>query len=170
MEPRGSLPSSQQRTTWPNSEPRWIHCTALTPIYFRYVLIVSSHLRLGLPGSRWPSDLHTKTLYAPFPFPIRATCPVSVILLDLISPDNIWEGKIHNGHYFILKETLNTRSKFRMSLSNSWAVRWSFVLVWNAKRILRDSHRTKRKQFSWIFGFPLLRFEFLTRLVEICDV
>jgi hypothetical protein len=49
------------------------------------MLLISSHLRLGLPSSSCPSGCPTKTLYAPFLSPKRATCPAHLILLDLIN-------------------------------------------------------------------------------------
>ena len=53
------------------------------PDQSRSILILSFHLRQGLPGGLFPSGFTIKTLYTLLST-IRATCPAHVILLDLM--------------------------------------------------------------------------------------
>ena len=55
------------------------------PTSWRSILILSSHLLLGLLSGLFPSRLLTKALYTPLPFPIRATCSAHLIFLDFIT-------------------------------------------------------------------------------------
>ena len=54
-------------------------------ISWKSILILFSHLRLGLPSGPFPSGYPTKNLYTPPLSPIRATCRPHLILIDFIS-------------------------------------------------------------------------------------
>ena len=55
------------------------------PTSWRSSLILSTHLRLGIPSGLFPFGFPTKTLYTTLSSPIRATCPAHLILLDFIT-------------------------------------------------------------------------------------
>ena len=75
MEPEGSSPYSQSARhlslSWANSNQSPQH----PPTSWRSILILSSHLRLGLPNGLFPSGFPTRTLYTPLPCPYAPHAP-----------------------------------------------------------------------------------------------
>ena len=69
MQPEGSLPHSQASATCPYPGPAQSNPHKHTPTSWRSILILSTHLRLGLPSGLFPSGFPTKTLYTPSSHP-----------------------------------------------------------------------------------------------------
>jgi hypothetical protein len=83
MEPDDSLPCSQKPSTCSYPQPDQSSSHHPIPSLVRSILILSTHLRLYLPKSLYPSGFFTISCIHSF-YPIRATCPARLILLDLI--------------------------------------------------------------------------------------
>jgi len=62
-----------------------IQSTPLHPTSWKFILILSSYLHLGLPSDLFPSGFPTKTLCTPLLSRICATCPAHLILLNFIT-------------------------------------------------------------------------------------
>jgi hypothetical protein len=57
MEPEGSLPYSQKPATGPYSEPAESSSPHSIPVSLRFILMLSSHIRLDLPSGIFPSGV-----------------------------------------------------------------------------------------------------------------
>ena len=66
-----------------------IQSVPLHLISWRSILISSSHLRLGLPSSLFPSGFPTKTLYTPLLSPYALHGP-PVSFFSILSPEQYW--------------------------------------------------------------------------------
>ena len=77
--PTRKLSTASHKPPVPNlSHTDTVH--ASHPTSRRSILILSSHLRLGLPNGFLPFGFSTKTLHAPLLAPIRALCPAHLKL------------------------------------------------------------------------------------------
>jgi hypothetical protein len=70
---------------WFLSWVRWIQSKNSHHISLRSILILFSHLRLGILGVLLPSSFPTKILYAFLISPMRATSPDHPVLLDVVT-------------------------------------------------------------------------------------
>jgi hypothetical protein len=107
MEPGGSLPHSQEPATCPYPEPAQ-SSPCPHPTSWRSVLILPSHLRLGLQVVAFPKVSPPKCCMRLSSFPIRATGPA-------------------HGVYTQFNHTLSTRSEF--SQRCCWRLKSSAMVI-----------------------------------------
>ena len=99
MELEGLSPHSQLPVTFTYPEPdQSSPCPHLTS--WSSVLILYSHLRLGLPSGLLHSGLPTEILYEALLSPTPATCPAYIMFLDFIT------GIIFSEEYRSLRSSL----------------------------------------------------------------
>jgi len=150
MEPRGSLPHSQEPAICPCPEPDQ---SSSYPHPTSWILFsITSHLPLGLPSGLFSSEFFTKTLYPPLVSSIRAICPAHLILLDLITRMKFREKNrsLSSSLYSLLHFPLTSSLLSPPKVAN--LVLCDIALVWfpddSPLRIdtCRNSSKTKKMQ------------------------
>ena len=110
MELKGSLPHSQVPATCPYPETAR---SSPHPTSWRSKLILSSHLRLGLPSGLFPLGSPTKTLHTPLlsPYALHEQ-PISFFSIG--SPEQYWVRSTYHWvpHYVVFSNPLFPRPSY----------------------------------------------------------
>jgi hypothetical protein len=103
-----------------------------TYISLRSILILSTHLRLCLPSGFFPSAFPTNILYALLFSPIRATCLVHLIFLDLIILITLGEEhKLWSSDVFRWKEKIRVRNEMLWEEDDKKLRKKSALMEWS---------------------------------------
>jgi hypothetical protein len=100
---------------WSLSWTKLILFTPSRPTSFKSILILSSHVRLRLACGIFRCGFPTTILYTFLTSPMRTTCPVHHILLDLIL---IIFGEYIKIRKYVIKS--NIQDKTCVHMSNNW--------------------------------------------------
>ena len=111
------------------------------PTSWRSILILSSHLSLGLLSCLFPSGFPTKTLYTPIFSPIRATCPAHLIPLDFINRTIVGEeyrslsSSLCSLHFPPLRSKYSSQNPVFRMLNNRFIFRFETKFTLTTKTI-----------------------------------
>ena len=125
------MPHSQGLSNNSYSEPQFL---VLTLISFRFILILSSHIRIDLPKGIFPVGLPIKILKALLPSSILATCPAHLSLLDLITLTILgeryeqWSSSLWSLLHSPFSSLLGPNIRLRILFSNTFSLHFSLNL------------------------------------------
>jgi hypothetical protein len=97
----------------------------ITASCLRSILILSSHLRIGLPDVIFPPGFHTKILYAFFFAPIRATRLLDMIILIMLGEEYMLWSSLCSFPRSLLSPLPSSVQLFSLSIS------WIFAISFN---------------------------------------